>query len=32
MLEFDIVDLQKPVQPELLNSIEGEGIVIYEKI
>ena len=32
LLEFDIVDLQKPVQPELLNSIEGEGIVIYEKI
>ena len=32
LLEFDIVDLRKPVQSELLESIEREGIIIYEKI
>lgn len=32
LLKFDIVDLQKPVQPELLESIKREGVVIYEKI
>ena len=32
LLKFDIVDLLKPLQPELLESIEREGIVIYEKI
>lgn len=32
LLEFDVVDLHKPVQQELLESIEREGIVIYEKV
>lgn len=32
LLEYDVVNLDKAVQKELLNSIEGEGIIIYEKI
>lgn len=32
LLQFDIIDLNKPVQKELLDSIEREGVVIYEKI
>jgi predicted nucleotidyltransferase len=32
LLKFDIVDLKKNIQEELRNSIEKEGIVIYEKI
>lgn len=32
LLEFDIVDLNKPVKKELLESIKQEGIIIYEKI
>lgn len=32
LLEFDIVDLNKPVRSELLQSIDREGILIYEKI
>lgn len=32
LLKFDIVDLDKPVQKELLSSILSEGKVIYEKI
>ena len=32
LLEFDIVDLDKPVRHELLVSIEREGVTIYEKI
>lgn len=32
LLQFDIVDLDKPVQSELLESIKREGIIIYEKI
>lgn len=32
LLSFDIVDMDKPVQPELLQSIEREGITLYEKI
>lgn len=31
LLRFDIVDLLKPLQPELLESIQREGVVIYEK-
>lgn len=31
LLKYDIVDLRRKVQPELLESIEREGIVIYEK-
>lgn len=29
---FDVVNLDGPVQEELLESIEAEGIVIYEEI
>ncbi len=32
LLEYDIVDLNGSVQKELLESIEREGIIIYEKI
>lgn len=32
LLQFDIVDLGQPVQPALLESIEREGQVLYEKI
>ncbi len=32
LLEFDIVDLDLSVQPELLDAINSEGIVLYEKI
>lgn len=32
LLMFDIVNLDEPVQQELLKSIEREGIVIYEKV
>ena len=32
LLEFDVIDLDKPVREELLQSIEEEGILIYEKI
>ncbi|WP_455721547.1 nucleotidyltransferase family protein [Agathobacter sp.] len=32
LLEFDIIDLDKPVREELLESIKIEGVVIYEKI
>lgn len=32
LLSFDIVDLEKPVQSELLESIKKEGIILYEKV
>lgn len=32
LLEFDVIDLDKPVREELLQSIEEEGILIYEEI
>lgn len=32
LLQFDIVNLDGPVQKELLESIQKEGIVIYEKV
>lgn len=32
LLKYDIVDLDREVQPELLKSIEKEGVVLYEKI
>ena len=31
LMSFDIVDLDKPVQQELMNSILQEGNCIYEK-
>lgn len=32
LLFFDVVDLDRPIQRELLESIEAEGKVLYEKI
>ena len=32
LLEYDIIDLEKPIADELRASIEREGKVIYEKI
>lgn len=32
LLKFDVVNLDGSVQKELLDSIEKEGIIIYEKI
>ncbi len=32
LLMFDVVDLDGPVQDELLGSIRDEGILLYEKI
>lgn len=32
LLGFDIVDLDRPVQTELLDAINKEGIVLYEKV
>ena len=32
LLEYDVVDLGMPVQSELLESIEKEGRVLYEKV
>lgn len=32
LLQFDIVDLNLPIQKELLSSINKEGIIIYEKV
>lgn len=32
LLMLDVVNLDEPVQRELLDSIEKEGIVIYEKV
>ena len=31
LLEYDIVDLDKPVSEELLKSIREEGKILYEK-
>ena len=32
LLEYDIVDLARKIQPELRESIEREGKILYEKI
>ena len=32
LLGFDVVDLDKPIKKELLDSIYREGVVIYEKV
>ncbi len=32
LLMFDVVDLDKYVQPELLAEIERDGVILYEKI
>lgn len=32
LLEFDIIDLDKPIRKELLEAINREGIALYEKV
>lgn len=32
LLEYDIVDLRKPLQRELVEAIKREGVLLYEKI
>lgn len=32
LLEFDVIDLEKPIQKELLESINREGVLLYEKV
>lgn len=32
LLMFDIIDLDREMQPELRESIEKEGVVLYEKV
>ena len=32
LLKFDVINLDGPVQQELLLSIKGEGIILYEKV
>ena len=32
LLQYDVLDLDKPIQAELLESIKREGMVIYEKV
>ena len=32
LLKFDVIDLDRPVQPSLRDAIKNEGIVLYEKI
>lgn len=32
LLKFDVVDLNRDIQEELLESIRKDGIVIYEKV
>ena len=32
LLMFDVVNLDEPVQKPLLQSIENEGVILYEKI
>ncbi len=32
LLRYDIVNLDKPVEQELLNSIKEEGKILYEKV
>lgn len=32
LLEFDVVDLSLPIQQELLESIERDGVLLYEKV
>lgn len=32
LLEYDVVDLERTMQAELLEAIRSEGVVIYEKV
>ena len=32
LLMFDIIDLDREMQPELRESIEKEGVILYEKV
>lgn len=32
LLKFDIIDMDKPVQKELVDAINKEGVVLYEEV
>ncbi len=32
LLKFDVVNMGKPIQKDLLDSIKKDGVIIYEKI
>lgn len=32
LLKFDVIDMNKPIEEKLLNSIKKEGNIIYEKV
>ena len=32
LLQYDFVDMNQSVQPELIAAIEKEGVVLYEKV
>ena len=32
LLKFDIVDMEKPIQENLLKAIQKEGVVLYKKV
>ncbi len=32
LLEFDVINMDRPVKKELLEAIKREGVVIYEKV
>lgn len=32
LLKYDVVNLEQEISPELRNSIEREGVLLYEKI
>ena len=32
LLKFDIIDMEKPVQKELVEAINKEGVVLYEEV
>ncbi len=32
LLMFDVIDLDKYVQPELIAEIERDGVILYEKV
>ena len=31
LLKFDVIDLSRPLAPELLSSIRKDGIILYDK-
>ena len=32
LLQYDFVDMNQSVQPELIAAIEKEGVILYEKV